>query len=107
MANTTAHRPEVRTLLSTCCLAAGEPGPEIATCVRMRDDLLEQIDALELPANFLDALIDQLGGPGQYGCNAVLTLAPHLKQSPQAVFAELSLGVAFLPRLVLLGIIIS
>eukprot|EP00891_Asterochloris_glomerata_P001845 jgi/Astpho2/1845/e_gw1.00038.339.1_t len=41
-----------------------EPGPEIDTCVRMRNDLLEQIDSLELPANFLDALIDQLGGPG-------------------------------------------
>ena len=43
----------------------------IATCVRMRDDLLEQIDSLELPANFLDALIDQLGGPGQCICNGL------------------------------------
>ena len=67
IASSSAHQPEVMTQLSTCSMAAGEPGPEIDTCVRMRNDLLEQIDSLELPANFLDALIDQLGGPGQCG----------------------------------------
>lgn len=71
IASTTDHQSEALALLPTCSMAAGEPGPEIDTCVRMRNDLLEQIDSLELPANFLDALIDQLGGPGQCDRNGL------------------------------------
>jgi hypothetical protein len=33
----------------------------------MRDALLRDIAALQLPANFLDHLMDELGGPGQVG----------------------------------------
>ena len=32
-------------------------------CVRLREALLRQIAKLELPTNFLDELIQQLGGP--------------------------------------------
>ncbi|EFJ50138.1 hypothetical protein VOLCADRAFT_58526, partial [Volvox carteri f. nagariensis] len=43
--------------------AGGEE--EIQVCVSMREELLTAIDQLALPANFLDEIIDQLGGPGQ------------------------------------------
>jgi hypothetical protein len=36
----------------------------------MRDALLRDIAALQLPANFLDHLMDELGGPGQVGGQA-------------------------------------
>ena len=45
---------------------SGTPGAlrEDAECVAARDTLLEMGEALELPPNFLDELIDELGGPG-------------------------------------------
>ena len=41
-------------------LAAAEAEPE---SVRIKGELLARIHALDLPANFLDELIDCLGGP--------------------------------------------
>ena len=38
--------------------------PEVAECIAARTKLQHTIAALELPANFLDELVHQLGGPG-------------------------------------------
>ncbi|DBA97285.1 hypothetical protein WJX77_012218 [Trebouxia sp. C0004] len=38
--------------------------PEVPECIAARDSLLQRISALDLPANFLDELVHQLGGPG-------------------------------------------
>ncbi|GIL61313.1 hypothetical protein Vafri_15702 [Volvox africanus] len=43
----------------------GGEGEEIPACVSMREELLAAIDSLQLPANFLDEIIDYLGGPGK------------------------------------------
>lgn len=45
--------------------AAGGEGEVVSVCVSIRQQLLEVIDALPLPPNFLDKIIDELGGPGQ------------------------------------------
>lgn len=42
----------------------GAQGPLLPALVSMRDELLAEIEALQLPPNFLDQLIDELGGPG-------------------------------------------
>ncbi|GIL79152.1 hypothetical protein Vretifemale_8504, partial [Volvox reticuliferus] len=42
---------------------AGGEDAEIPACVSMREELLAAIDSLQLPANFLDEIIDHLGGP--------------------------------------------
>lgn len=39
--------------------------PEVPECVAARDSLLQRIAALDLPSNFLDELVHQLGGPGK------------------------------------------
>ena len=39
--------------------------PEVPECVAARDSLLQSIAALDLPSNFLDELVHQLGGPGK------------------------------------------
>ncbi len=44
--------------------ADGAQGPLLPALVSMRDELLAEIEALQLPPNFLDQLIDELGGPG-------------------------------------------
>ena len=55
-------------------LAADTYRPEVPECVAVRDALLQRITALSLPANFLDELIQHLGGPGlrpHYHCTEV------------------------------------
>jgi hypothetical protein len=42
----------------------GDP-PELPECVALKNKLLERVNALKLPANFLDHLMDALGGPTQ------------------------------------------
>ncbi len=39
--------------------------PEVPECIAARGSLLQRISALDLPANFLDELVHQLGGPGE------------------------------------------
>ena len=38
--------------------------PEVQECIAARAELQHRIAALDLPANFLDELVHQLGGPG-------------------------------------------
>lgn len=45
-------------------LPADADRPEVPECVAARDALLHRIAAMSLPANFLDELVHQLGGPG-------------------------------------------
>ena len=45
-------------------LSADADRPEVPECVAARDALSQRITALSLPANFLDELIQHLGGPG-------------------------------------------
>lgn len=41
----------------------GLPPDAIPACQQMRQQLLAQVTTLDLPPNFLDQLIDELGGP--------------------------------------------
>ena len=41
------------------------PPPLVPELQRIKESLHEAIEALPLPANFLDVLIDELGGPDQ------------------------------------------
>lgn len=43
--------------------AMGLPAEAIPACQQMRQQLLAQATSLDLPPNFLDQLIDELGGP--------------------------------------------
>lgn len=44
-------------------LAMGMQPEAIPACLHMKQQLMTAIQALPLPANFLDQLIDELGGP--------------------------------------------
>ena len=46
-------------------LFADAERPEVPECIAARKSLLQCIAALDLPANFLDELVHQLGGPGR------------------------------------------
>ncbi len=50
--------------LLVAAAAAGLPQEAIPACRQMRQQLLARVSELPLPANFLDVLIDELGGPG-------------------------------------------
>lgn len=43
--------------------AAGLPQEAIPACRQMKQQLLSKVSELQLPANFLDVLMDELGGP--------------------------------------------
>ncbi len=45
--------------------AAGVQPDNVPACVHMKQELLTAIRALQLPINFLDQLIDELGGVEQ------------------------------------------
>lgn len=49
-------------LLLHAAAAAGLPQEAIPACRQMRQALLAKVAGLQLPANFLDVLIDELGG---------------------------------------------
>ncbi len=40
-------------------------GQQVPQCVAARAELLGQVQALQLPPNFLDLIVDELGGPEQ------------------------------------------
>ncbi len=52
-------------MLTAVWLLTDAERPEVPECVAARDSLLQRIAALDLPANFLDELVHQLGGPGE------------------------------------------
>ena len=60
-----ASTPELdETVLKKAGITKAEPtGPVDQQCLEMRDRLLEEAQALALPPNVLDELIDKLGGP--------------------------------------------
>ena len=50
--------------LSHLAAPADADRPEVPECIATRNRLQQTIAALDLPANFLDELVHQLGGPG-------------------------------------------
>ena len=50
--------------------------PEVPECIAARNRLQQTIAALDLPANFLDELVNQLGGPGMGSQGFVGALQP-------------------------------
>ena len=62
--------------LSHLAAPADADRPEVPECIAARNKLQQTIAALDLPANFLDELVHQLGGPGTASKCFVCILLP-------------------------------
>ena len=57
--------------------ASGIQPEDVPACLAMRRELLAGVEALQLPANFLDQLLDELGGPSMVRPPPPLTHTQH------------------------------
>ncbi len=55
---------------SVCVCVCVCVSQQVKECVEMRQELIDCVNALQLPPNFLDQLLDMLGGPEQVGAHS-------------------------------------